>query len=319
MKVVEVVFWVSAGLIVYAHAGYPLLLRLLVDLRGKPRRPSPLEHYTPPVSLVIAAHDEEAVIERRLENALALDYPSDRLEVIVASDGSTDRTVERASAVAQRDPRVKVLDLPRQGKVRVQDAAVAIATGEILAFSDANAYWDADALEILVRQFTDTRVGYVCGELRYVSAGGANEEGAYWRYETAVRALESRFGSITAGNGAIYAVRRDAYLQLDPRTSHDLSLPFNLVKRGRRAVYEPLARALERPLPTIEGEFRRKRRMMSHAWPTGIGGGMLDPRGYGPAYALEVFSHRALRYSTPFLHVIAFGTNVALVREGVVC
>jgi cellulose synthase/poly-beta-1,6-N-acetylglucosamine synthase-like glycosyltransferase len=318
MTAVEVVFWVSAGLIVYAHVGYPFLLRLLVDLRAKPRRPSPLEHFTPPVSLVIAAHDEEAVIERRLENALALDYPSDRLEVIVASDGSTDRTVERASAVAQRDPRVKVLDLPRQGKVRVQDAAVETATGEILAFSDANAYWDADALEILVRQFTDTRVGYVCGELRYVSDGGANEEGAYWRYETAVRALESRLGSITAGNGAIYAVHRNAYLRLDPRTSHDLSLPFNLVKRGRRAVYEPLARAVERPLPTIEGEFRRKRRMMSHAWPTVIRGGMLDPRGYGAAYALEVFSHRLLRYSTPFLHVIAFGTNVALVGEGAV-
>jgi cellulose synthase/poly-beta-1,6-N-acetylglucosamine synthase-like glycosyltransferase len=267
---------------------------------------------------VIAAHDEEAVIERRLENALALDYPSDRLEVIVASDGSTDRTVERAAAVARRDPRVKVLDLPRQGKVRVQDAAVETATGEILAFSDANAYWDADALEVLVRQFTDTRVGYVCGELRYVSDGGANEEGAYWRYETAVRALESRLGSITAGNGAIYAVRREAYLRLDPRTSHDLSLPFNLVKRGRRAVYEPLARAVEEPLPTIEGEFRRKRRMMSHAWPTVIRGGMLDPRGYGPVYALEVFSHRLLRYSTPFLHVVAFGANVALVGEGVI-
>ena len=127
-----------------------------------------------------------------------------------------------------------------------------------------------------------------------------------------MRALESRLGSVTAGNGAIYAVRRDAYLRLDPRTSHDLSFPFNLVKRGWRAVYEPAARAAERPVPTVEGEFRRKRRMMSHAWPAVLGGGMLDPRGYGPLYALEIFSHRALRYATPFLHVVALGTNVAL-------
>ena len=316
MAAVEVLFWICAGLIVYTHVGYPLLLRLLVDVRGARRRPSPVEHFTPPVSLVIAAHDEEDVIERRLENALALDYPPDRLEVIVASDGSGDRTVELARAVAERDRRVKVLDLPRQGKVRAQDSAVESAAGEVLAFSDANALWDPDALELLVRPLADPRIGYVCGGLRYLGGGGANEEGAYWRYETAVRALESRLGSITGGNGAIYAVRREAYLRLDPRTSHDLSLPFNLVKRGMRAVYEPLARAVERPLSTIEGEFRRKRRMMSHAWPMVIRGGMLDPRGYGPVYGFQIFSHRILRYATPFLHVVALGANVALAASG---
>jgi hypothetical protein len=156
----------------------------------------------------------------------------------------------------------------------------------------------------------------VCGLVRFTSqAGATNEEGAYWRYETAVRGLESRIGSITAGNGAVYAVRRDAYLRLDPRTSHDLSFPFNLVKRGWRAVYEPLAVAVERPLASIEGEFRRKRRMMSHAWPAVIAGGMLDPRGYGLLYALEVYSHRLLRYATPLLHVVALAVNVPLAFE----
>jgi hypothetical protein len=316
VSLLEVVFWMSVGLIVYTHIGYPLLLRLAVSVGGG-REPRPgVEPFHPSVSLIIAAHDEEDVIERRLANAIALDYPTDRLEVIVASDGSGDRTVAIALELAARDPRVAVLDLPRAGKVRAQDAAVDRASGEVLAFSDANAFWEPDALELLVRRFVDGRVGYVCGQLRYLGADGANQEGAYWRFETAVRALESRLGSITGGNGAIYAVRRAAYMRLDPRTSHDLSLPFNMVKKGWRAVYEPQARAVEHPLPTVEGEFRRKRRMMSHAWPTVLGGGMLDPRGYGPLYAFEIFSHRALRYATPFLHLLALGTNLALLGRG---
>jgi Glycosyl transferase family 21 len=211
---------------------------------------------------------------------------------------------------------VRVLDLERRGKVRAQDAAAEAAAGDLLAFSDANALWAPDALRVLVRPFGDPAVAYACGSLAYLAADGSNQEGVYWRYENAVRALESRLGSVTAGNGAIYAVRRADYLRLDPRTSHDLSFPFNLVKRGRRAVYEPAARATERPVATLENEFRRKRRMMSHAWPAVLGGGLLDPRGYGPAYALEVYSHRALRYATPFLHLIAFGSNLALLGRG---
>jgi cellulose synthase/poly-beta-1,6-N-acetylglucosamine synthase-like glycosyltransferase len=310
------VFWLSLGLIVYTHVGYPLLLRLLVSARGERRSRLPVAAYHPSVSLIVAAHDEQDTIERKLESSLALDYPGDRLEILIASDGSEDATVDIAERFARRDPRVRVLDLPRRGKVLAQDAAVKQAGGEVLAFSDANALWEAGALELLVSRFADPEVGYVCGHLGYLSGEGANQEGAYWRFETAVRGLESRLGSITGGNGAIYAVRSEAYLHLDPRTSHDLSLPFNLVKRGWRAVYEPLARAIERPLPSVEGEFKRKRRMMSHAWPTVLRGGMLNPRGYGLLYGFQIFSHRTLRYATPLLHVIALGTNVALLGSG---
>jgi cellulose synthase/poly-beta-1,6-N-acetylglucosamine synthase-like glycosyltransferase len=309
-----VVLWASLGLIVYAHAGYPLLLAALVRLRRRRPDPAP-EAELPRVTLIIAAHDEGAVIERRVENALALDYPPERLEVIVASDGSEDQTVALARSAAEAAGgigRVRVLDLPRRGKVTAQDAAADEAAGEVLAFSDANALWKPDSLRLLVGRLGDPRVGYVCGQLRYLAADGANQEGAYWRYETTVRALESRLGSITAGNGAVYAVRREAYLRLDPRTSHDLSFPFNLVKRGWRAVYEPRALAVERPIASIEGEFRRKRRMMSHAWPAVLTGGMLDPRGYGALYALEIYSHRLLRYATPMLHVLALAANVPL-------
>jgi glycosyltransferase involved in cell wall biosynthesis len=312
----EIVFWAALGLIAYTHVGYPLVLRALAGLRGRRAETGTARDDEPTVSLIVAAHDEHDVIERKVRNALELDYPPQRLEVIVASDGSGDGTAAVARRAAGADGRVTVLDLPRRGKVHAQDAAVDAASGELLAFSDANAFWEPGALRALVRSFDDPRVGYTCGCLAYLAPDGSNQEGAYWRYENAVRALESRLASVTAGNGAIYAVRREAYMRLDPRTSHDLSFPFNMVKRGWRAVYEPAARAVERPVATVEGEFRRKRRMMSHAWPAVLGGGMLDPRGYGPLYALEIYSHRALRYATPFLHVLVLAANVALLGEG---
>jgi cellulose synthase/poly-beta-1,6-N-acetylglucosamine synthase-like glycosyltransferase len=144
---------------------------------------------------------------------------------------------------------------------------------------------------------------------------GTNQEGLYWRYEMALRALESKLGSITAGNGAIYATRRDSYINVDPVMGHDLSFPFNMVKRGWRAVYVPAARATEKMVPSIEGEFARKRRMMSHAWPIVLRGGLLSPRGYPPLYALMLVSHRVLRYAAPFLHVVALVASALLFAE----
>jgi hypothetical protein len=132
----------------------------------------------------------------------------------------------------------------------------------------------------------------------------------------ALRSLESRLRSVTGGNGAIYATRRDSYLVVDPIMGHDLSFPFNMVKRGRLAVYAPDARATEKMVPTIEGEFARKRRMMSHAWPIVVRGGMLSLRGYDPLYALMILSHRVLRYCTPLLHLLTLGTSIALLGNG---
>jgi glycosyltransferase involved in cell wall biosynthesis len=304
----ELVFWVAAGLLVYTHVGYPVLLALLARRERRPPAPDEL----PSVSLIVAAHDEEQVIERRVDNALALDYPRGRLELIISSDGSTDATVARARAAGAD----LVLDLPRGGKIRAQDAAVERARGEIVAFSDANAYWEPDSLRALVAAFGDRDVGYVCGQVRFVDDAGANMEGLYWRYEMWVRSLESRLAGVTGGNGAIYAVRKDDYVVVDPRMGHDLSFPFNMVKRGRRPVYEPRALATEKMVPTIEGEFARKRRMMGHGWLIVLRGGLLSPRGYGPLYALEIFSHRVLRYASPFLHLIALGANIALVGQG---
>ena len=143
-----------------------------------------------------------------------------------------------------------------------------------------------------------------------------NQEGVYWRYELAVRTYESRLSSVTAGNGAIYATRRDSYIVVDPIMGHDLSLPFNIVKCGLRATYVPDARATEKMVPSLLGEFARKRRMMSHTWPIVLRGGMLSPRGYPPGYALMILSHRLLRYLTPFLHLLALAANIALLALG---
>ena len=267
----------------------------------------------PKVTLIVAAYDEEEVIAAKVANALALDYPRERLEVIVASDGSGDATVERAEAAGAD----LVLDLPRGGKVAAQNAAAARASGEILAFSDANCAWAPDALRRLVEPFAaDPAVGYVCGQVRFTDAEGGNLEGAYWRYEMAVREMESSLAGITAGNGAIYAIRREAYVPLAPSGSHDLSLPFALAKRGLRSLYAPRARAEEKMVPTLEGEFARKRRMMVGLWDIVVGEGMLRPRGYPPLFAFELLSHRLLRYLTPACTSSPSLANVALLGEG---
>jgi cellulose synthase/poly-beta-1,6-N-acetylglucosamine synthase-like glycosyltransferase len=311
MQFIALIFWLSATAIVYTHVGYPLLLRVLVTLR---KSPPPRAEMTelPMVSLAVAAYDEEEVIAEKVANALALDYPRERLEIIVASDGSADATVDRAREAGAD----LVLELPRGGKLATQNAAAERASGEVLAFSDANSAWQPDALRQLVAPFADPAVAYVCGQVRFLDAAGDNLEGSYWRYEMAVREMESTLAGITAGNGAIYAVRADDYLPLDPSGSHDLSFPFALAKRRKRSLYAPAARAEEKMVPTMEGEFARKRRMMRGLWDIVVGERMISPRGYSSLYALELFSHRLLRYLTPFLHALAFFANLALLGSG---
>jgi cellulose synthase/poly-beta-1,6-N-acetylglucosamine synthase-like glycosyltransferase len=306
------IFWVSAALIAYTHLGYPLVLRVLLALRRRPTLAPGVWEELPHVSLIVAAYDEEEVIEAKVANALALDYPRERLELIVASDGSADATAERARAAGAD----VVLERPRAGKLAAQNAAAERASGEILAFSDANSAWRADALRHLVEPFADPAVGYACGQVRFLDPEGGNLEGAYWRYEMAVREMESGLAGVTAGNGAIYAVRSDAYIPLDPSGSHDLSFPFALAKRSLRSLYVPWARAEEKMTPTLEGEFARKRRMMAGLWDIVVGERMISPRGYTPLYAFELFSHRLLRYLSPLLHLLAFVTNLALLGQG---
>jgi cellulose synthase/poly-beta-1,6-N-acetylglucosamine synthase-like glycosyltransferase len=308
----KTVFWISAGLLAYTHVGYGGVLAVLARRRRPPAELAPAPAGDEPsASVIVAAYAEQEVIAERVANLRSLDYPAERLQVIVACDGSPDQTAERARAAGAD----VVLELARGGKIRAQDAGVERALGDIVAFSDANARWESGALRALVAPFADPKVGYVCGDVRFLNDRGNNQEGLYWRYEMLLRRLESTVGSVTGGNGAIYATRRSSYIRVDPIMGHDLSFPFNMVKRGWRAVYAPGARASEKMVPTIEGEFARKRRMMSHGWPIMLRGGMLSPRGYDPVYALEIVSHRGLRYLSPFLHVTALAASVALIDQ----
>ncbi|MHB1537741.1 MAG: glycosyltransferase [Solirubrobacteraceae bacterium] len=321
----QIVFWAAAAIVLWTQLGYLLALTAIAPLvralrrrrSRRSRRSAPAAKplpQLPTVSLIVAAHNEASVIARKVANARALHYPQQLVQIVVACDGCTDETPQLARSAGAD----VVLDLPRGGKIRAQDAAVAQSSADIVAFSDANSLWQRDALHSLLSAFHDDSVAYACGEVRLSQAAappraGGSQEGAYWRYEMALRRLESELCSITGGNGAIYAVRRSDYIVVDPVMGHDLCLPFKLVKRGRRAVYVPAASASEKMVPTIEGEQARKRRMMAHTWEIVLRGGLLRPARYPPSYLAMILSHRVLRYLTPFLHLVALAVNVALV------
>jgi cellulose synthase/poly-beta-1,6-N-acetylglucosamine synthase-like glycosyltransferase len=307
--VLKLLFWLSLGALAWTHVVYPLGAAALARLRTRRVRKGAIE---PSVTVIVAAYNEEAVIERRLENLLALDYPADRLELVVTSDASTDRTHELVEKFAERG--VRLLVNPRGGKVAAQNRAVRETSGEIVAFSDANATWAPDALRRLVENFADPDVAYVCGQLVLEAADGSNREGAYWRYEMLQREAESRLGSITGGNGSIYAVRRSDYVEVDPKWGHDLSFPYRMVQAGRRAVYEPAAKAFEKPTPSNETEYRRKVRMFEHCWEITLRGSMLKRLPLG--YLIEVISHRLLRYGSGLLHLVLLASSLLLAAEG---
>jgi len=316
-------------LIAWAHAGWSLFLRVAVPAgwgRADVAPVSPAERRagvapSPPaerraVSVIVAAYAEEAVIAGTIRALLAQDHPA---EVIVACDGSPDATATRAREAGAHT----VLELPRGGKHAAQAAAVARASGSLLAFCDANATWEPGALSALVAAFDDPAVGYACGQVSFVraqDAGVPNQEGAYWARELATRRRESDWHSVTAGNGAIYALRAALWSQLRTDLGHDLALPHQVVRRGLLAVDVPGARARELMVPSLEGEWRRKRRMMARMW--GIvardprDGGLLDPRGLPPRYLLALASHRWLRYASPGLHVVALAAGVRRLARG---
>jgi glycosyltransferase involved in cell wall biosynthesis len=305
--IARALFWGSLAALGWTHAGYPAAMGVLARVRP---RPVAKRAQTPSVALVVSAHNEETVIRRRVENALALDYPEDALQVVVASDGSTDLTDAIVGEIAAENPRVRLLQCPREGKVAAQHRSVRETSSDVLAFTDANSEWRPDALRALTGNLADPEVGYVCGQLRLESPDGANMEGAYWLYEMWVREQESNASSITAGNGAIYAVKRDAYVEDDPKFGHDFGFPYLMEQMGLRAVYEPEAIATEKPAAEPEDEYGRKVRTISRAL-----GHILTGRAFRPSrplYQAQLVSHRVLRYSTGILHIALLVSNIAL-------
>lgn len=273
---------------------YPALLFLRATFFARPIEGAGIE---PSVSLLIAAHDEAASIAARLENALSLDYPADRLEILVASDGSTDETVEIARRFESRG--VRVLDLPRGGKAVALATMAAASTSEVLAFTDANSDWRRDALRELVWPLGDPSVGGVAGDQRYVDAATGTDdalgEKGYWSFDRLLKSWQSRAGNAISATGAIYAIRRELFEAPPTDATDDFMISTGVIARGRRLVFAEEAVAFEPPSTTASGEYRRKVRIITRGLrAVAYRRGLMNPMRTG-LYGLELAIHKLLR------------------------
>jgi cellulose synthase/poly-beta-1,6-N-acetylglucosamine synthase-like glycosyltransferase len=294
----ESIFWCSVSFVAATTVGYPLLLTALSIFAQRPRT---MRDDEPTVTLIIAAHNEEKVIKEKLDNSLSLDYPEKKLEIIVASDGSTDMTDDIVSSFADRGVILHAYN--RMGKTGIQNGSVEKAHGEILVFSDANAMYKKDAIRKLVRNFADEAVGCVSGQLIYRRRGdcaAGESEGCYWKYEKYLKEKESALSSLLGVNGSIYAVRKEDYVCIDNSLISDFVEPLEIVRRGKRVVYEPEAVSEEEPSVSYDKELRRKIRSLTRS----IRGllhmkSLMNPFKHG-IFAVQLFVHKACRYLVPF-------------------
>lgn len=296
-----VVAWAAAFVVGYVYVGYPILIGLLGWLMPKPIRQANIE---PTVTLLISAFNEEHILGEKLKNALELDYPKSKMEILVISDASTDRTDQIVRSFS--DQGVALLRMEeRGGKTLGLNAAMKVAKSDIVIFSDANIMYRIDTIRRLVQNFADVSVGCATGDSQYVddphSAAHA-QENSYWGYERFIRSMESMVASTVGGDGAIFAIRRELYQPLSPETINDLVIPLQIVVKGYRAVFEPTAIGREPSAGDFRKEFRRKRRIVNRSW-RGVMSvpGVLNPFRVG-MFAWQVWSHKVLRWLVlPFL------------------
>lgn len=302
--VATIVFWLCLAVCVYIYFGYPALLWVISRFRTRPVREGDV---TPKVSFIVAAYNEQDVIARKIENTLSLDYPAESMEIIIASNGCTDRTNEIVRGFD--DPRVRLLCLEKPGKMEAVNEAVRIATGEVLVFTDADFVLDAHTLRLMARKFADPEVGGVSGArkpgvLRQGDATGEGE-GLYVRWDKLQKTLESRIGSVYAADGLLYAIRRALYVPLDdPNRGDDMTISTNIPLQGYRLVFEPLATAWEDGTIDAKSEFRRKARIANRCTRAMLGHGRrLFTAGF---YTVEVLSHKVVRHMIPFFLIPMF-------------
>lgn len=314
----QLALWASVAVTLYAYVGYPLLLGILAWLRPGPpvqRTPS-----IPRVSLIIVAYNEERSLGAKLRNCLQLDYPREQLEIVVASDGSTDRTQEIVLGFAAEGVRLLDLAGPR-GKAAALNEVVATCAGDVLVMCDVRQRLASDAVRCLVRSLSDPSVGAVSGELHIERAGdsaAAEGVGAYWRYEKLIRRLQSRVDSTVGVTGALYAVRGRLFRPLDPRTIlDDVAIPMDAVAAGYRVVFEPSARAYDVPSETPAKEYRRKvRTLAGNLQLVRLRPWLLDPR--RNRLFLHFVSHKLCRLLVPWclLAIMAASTVLATTQGG---
>lgn len=314
MTLALLLFWGSIALVLFVYIGFPLLVFVKGALFPVRHRTAPI---TPPVSMIVAAYNEAGTIAEKIRNIAELDYPADQFEAIIASDGSDDGTpdIVRAGAAG----RIRLLDLPRQGKAGALNAAVAVAGGEILVMSDANSLYAPDALRQLVRHFADERVGGVAGNQRYAKdkANKANAgETTYWGFDRQLKVWESRAGNAISATGAIYAIRRSLFQGVPIGVTDDFAVSTSVIAQGYRLVFEPDAVAYELAAGSQKREFGRKVRIMTR----GLAGVMLRSELLNPLrhgfYSLQLFTHKLLRRLLFIPLVIIFASNLALATSG---
>ena len=314
---IAIVFFLSLSLVFYIYVGYPLLAAALGTLLNRTVRKGPCE---PGVTILIAAYNEAAGIAATIENKLALDYPQDKLEIIVISDGSTDGTDAIVGAFAER--RVRLLrQEPRAGKTSALNMAVPQAQGEIIVFSDANSIYAPDALRRLLVNFADGDVGYVTGRMIYANPDGTpNGDGcsAYMKYENALRAIETRLGSVIGVDGGIDAVRRSLYRPMNADQLPDFVLPLKVVEQGYRVVYEPEALLCESSLKESGDEYRMRVRVSLRAFWALLDMRQLLGPGINPLFAWQLWSHKLLRYLCFVFLLLAYVSNSMLWHENYV-
>lgn len=302
-------FAYAASVLTYTYVGYPLLL--LLDRRSDVKSSGPTAAQVPTVSVIIPFHNEKRWVDQKLQNALGFQYPRDRMQIIAVSDGSSDGTEE---ILGQYRDRVKVvLYSPRRGKPTALNAGVAQATGEILLFSDANVLIDAEALNILVRHYSDPSIGGVCGNVA-LQAEGTDEplgEGIYMQYERWLYRQESRALTMVGADGALFSIRRSLFTPLAGDTiTDDFAIALGVVAKGHRIVYETAAQAVEIVIPDVKAEFRRKVRMIAGGYQTlWQRRALLNPLRY-PVISWQLLSHKLLRWMVPVFLIIVFLTAI---------
>src|SRR5262245_25490432 len=306
----ETLFWLTLITLIYHYVGYPLVLLVLGLRRSEPLQ---VANITPTVSLIISAYNEQEVIRQKLDNSLDLDYPSEQLEIIVASDGSTDGT---PAIVREYAGAVTLYHYPqRRGKNAALNETVSRAHGEILIFTDANGMYRKDAVRKLVQHFADARVGCVCGELIYRNPTGnpvAEGYNHYWRYDQWLKKQESRLHSLLGANGSIFAIRRELNEPLNPRTSNDMVLPIKIAARGYAVLYEPEAISVEAGSAGEREELRRRSRIVARGL-LGVWEVLPGIIRHGRALLfVQLVSRKLMRYLLPLLLALLLVSNAFL-------
>lgn len=307
----EIIFGLSAAALFYTYAGYPLLLAITSTLRSKRVR---RDKFEPTVTIIITAYNEERALAAKLENTLALNYPREMTEIVVASDCSTDRTDEIAREFSARGVRL-CRQFERLGKTAAQNAAVEQARGEIIMFSDATSHYQPDVIRTMMPNFADAAVGCVAGRLVYVDPADSRVgRGArsYWSYETFLKKHESRAGSLIGASGCLYAVRRSAYVPLYHEACSDFIIATKMVEQGLRAIYEPDAVCTEQTNRRSDAELKMRVRVIAQTF-TDLWRhrSMLNPFRSG-FYAVQLLSHKVMRYLVPFFLIAIFAASAML-------